>query len=817
MQRLLSTIGEALAPSNTQLDELKNHWRAIKTFYNDNNEESKAQPPTTGRPGPCFDFFLKNRILETLCLLGERDTPSGVRKLVLQTTTILLSDVSMPLLPHMSIHRPICRLISSIVNQAQDQDLSDDEDDDKDTHHDDHSHDHDHDHEQCEYDDEQQQQQQHSLHSSAHEIQHLVPSLNPHVCDQANDESEFVNLLETLTKKLKLNPSLVGFFQDERGMHGERFIVYRGLSRHLWTVGSVGERARKALLQCLELLPSTNNSLSQAGEQRSRRDSSASRSPPQSPLKRSALELSMEDQPEIVEFDPNALLNRVQFVVTQIKQLAKVYSYLPSKLVSSADQCGADLPPIDQDTLCILECYKARVSFCCSLSSIKHHDIGENISRLWDEQFIAITLKQALLDNDELHAATAMLYLREILPLLHGPVYHRTISFIVGSSIRPEAQHHQVKKDDDTDELQIRTALINRISHPNPIVSLSCLRLFSTLLSLNNFVVLYNMIIVNLPIDPTPFSYHNLATLQAAHQSIKHYLSLFVGFGNNSSSSTLADTQSSSQTASTASTSTSSPGENDQMNQSQGYASYLVDARYQVSFYSTACAPWPDNYLFITKEAYQLLHNNGGSGRLNSSGKRSSGRGIPPTSSFESLHISHNRQGLSNYNMGPFLEEIFKLLRNVLSLPVEITSVLTGIISKLCYYPCPQLYPHLVHVSTSGQQQMLSTTPTSNHSSNSPIPSLHSVLQDLSNQINERSKDIQLFDQSIETYRSHLANLYTHEQDDNQVKEPPALPSTMEGLSKQQLDFLHSTIILQEFSKELASIIHARVIFSHNY
>ncbi|EFA77698.1 hypothetical protein PPL_12307 [Heterostelium album PN500] len=887
MQRFLSSIGEVLAPTyHSDLDDLKNHWRSIKTFYIDKNYDIESfhelqlpghiismvslliEENKSGDAGPCLEFFLKNRILETLCLLGERDTPTGVRKLVLQTTTILLSDLSLPLLPHMSVHKPICRLIRAIITTREQQQ-----------------------HQLFR----KQQQQQQNIHLT-NELNRLVPGLASlqQQQQQSNDDSEFVNLLEVLTKQLKMYPTLLGFFQDVEYPYGAHFIVYQGLLHHLWTVGSVGERARKALVQCLELMPATSittellqanhardkfkegliDSLEQLQQQQQSVNSnginpktSHNTSPtlsPISPTPLSPLKQSQDDKIDFIAADPLALLNHINFINIQMTELLKIYKLLPPT-IASINYCKSG-PPIAPENLSILENYKTRVSFCCSLSTVKHNDIGEYITKLWEDLFITDTLGPALLHTDDVHCATAMLYLREILSLLHGPIAQKIITFLVGDLIKPTDYRKQLLSssdnnnnnnnssitDDDIDDNIIRSTLIKRISHPNYIVSLSCLRLFSTLIGLHNFVVIYNLILVNLP-PPSPentrFSYQNFATLQQAQKSITNYLTLF---GNRYTNIPSHGTE----------TGLTDIFQNKTSSQTNGYSAYLVDARYQVSLYSSACAQWPPNFLFITKEVYnntvaitlnsfkpttpsnntnQLQKSNSDNVNLSSpptttsssnsissplSLSSSSSSPVPAVASTQQQNNDFNNSNNNNNNnsntqqqqhqIGPFLEEIFKLVRNMVNLPIDLNFIITGILSKLCYYPCPQLYPYLVHCPLSTMSPIISSQQLQQQedetSSSLSQLSLYSILLNLSEQIEEKSQSFNSFNEILDQFRIFMTDI-TNINDDN--KFPPN--SILSTLNQKNIDFLNSVIIIEEFCKELASIIQARVVFSNNY
>uniref|UniRef100_A0A8C5H557 FHF complex subunit HOOK-interacting protein C-terminal domain-containing protein n=1 Tax=Gouania willdenowi TaxID=441366 RepID=A0A8C5H557_GOUWI len=65
----------------------------------------------SGETGPCMEYLLHHKILETLYTLGKADCPPGMRQQVLTFYTKLLAHIRQPLLPHINVHRPVQKLI----------------------------------------------------------------------------------------------------------------------------------------------------------------------------------------------------------------------------------------------------------------------------------------------------------------------------------------------------------------------------------------------------------------------------------------------------------------------------------------------------------------------------------------------------------------------------------------------------------------------------------------------------------------------------------------------------------------------------------
>ena len=92
--------------------------------------------------GPCLEFLLNQRILETLCMMGLSDVscdlrvlmlihqficiiissfsqrPVGLMAVVMRAFYTLLKHIKEPLLPHMSVHKPVCQVKYHMLVQA---------------------------------------------------------------------------------------------------------------------------------------------------------------------------------------------------------------------------------------------------------------------------------------------------------------------------------------------------------------------------------------------------------------------------------------------------------------------------------------------------------------------------------------------------------------------------------------------------------------------------------------------------------------------------------------------------------------------------
>ncbi|EMP39030.1 hypothetical protein UY3_03749 [Chelonia mydas] len=65
----------------------------------------------SGETGPCMEYLLHHKILETLYTLGKADCPPGMKQQVLSFYTKLLGRIRQPLLPHINVYKPVQKLI----------------------------------------------------------------------------------------------------------------------------------------------------------------------------------------------------------------------------------------------------------------------------------------------------------------------------------------------------------------------------------------------------------------------------------------------------------------------------------------------------------------------------------------------------------------------------------------------------------------------------------------------------------------------------------------------------------------------------------
>ncbi|KAB0348418.1 hypothetical protein FD754_013275 [Muntiacus muntjak] len=120
-------------PSIDLLEAFVEHWKGITNYYIESTDENtpakktdipwrlkqmldilvyeEKQQVAAGEAGPCLEYLLQHKILETLCTLGKAEYPPGMRQQVLQFFSKVLAQVQHPLLHYLNVHRPVQKLL----------------------------------------------------------------------------------------------------------------------------------------------------------------------------------------------------------------------------------------------------------------------------------------------------------------------------------------------------------------------------------------------------------------------------------------------------------------------------------------------------------------------------------------------------------------------------------------------------------------------------------------------------------------------------------------------------------------------------------
>uniref|UniRef100_A0A8C4JP13 FHF complex subunit HOOK-interacting protein C-terminal domain-containing protein n=1 Tax=Dromaius novaehollandiae TaxID=8790 RepID=A0A8C4JP13_DRONO len=124
--------GEEREPSVDLLEAFTEHWKGITGYYLEATDESTPAKETdipwrlkqmldilvyeekqrpAGEAGPCLEYLLQHKVLETLSTLGKAEYPPGMRQQVLLFFSRVLGQVQHPLLHYLNVHRPVQKLL----------------------------------------------------------------------------------------------------------------------------------------------------------------------------------------------------------------------------------------------------------------------------------------------------------------------------------------------------------------------------------------------------------------------------------------------------------------------------------------------------------------------------------------------------------------------------------------------------------------------------------------------------------------------------------------------------------------------------------
>lgn len=131
---ILQHAVDALAPQLSLQEEFVFHWKAVTGYFIEKKGEKLPIEQTNlpahleqmlvilqeeemtserGMYGPCLEYLLQHKLLETLYSLGRADYPPGMKQTVLSFFTKLLSRIKQPILAHVSVYKAVQRLVGT--------------------------------------------------------------------------------------------------------------------------------------------------------------------------------------------------------------------------------------------------------------------------------------------------------------------------------------------------------------------------------------------------------------------------------------------------------------------------------------------------------------------------------------------------------------------------------------------------------------------------------------------------------------------------------------------------------------------------------
>ncbi|KAG7480704.1 hypothetical protein MATL_G00059080 [Megalops atlanticus] len=123
---------ETREPSVNLLESFVEHWKGITNYYIETTDETtpakqtdipwrlkqmldilayEEQHQESEETGPCMEYLLQHKLLETLCTLGKAQYPPGMNQQVLAFFTKLLQQIQQPMLHIINVYRPVQKLV----------------------------------------------------------------------------------------------------------------------------------------------------------------------------------------------------------------------------------------------------------------------------------------------------------------------------------------------------------------------------------------------------------------------------------------------------------------------------------------------------------------------------------------------------------------------------------------------------------------------------------------------------------------------------------------------------------------------------------
>ncbi|XP_064830360.1 FHF complex subunit HOOK-interacting protein 2B isoform X1 [Oncorhynchus masou masou] len=123
---------ETREPSVNLLDSFVDHWKGITNYYIETTGQTRPVKQTDipwrlkqmldilvyeeaqqgqEEMGPCMEYLLQHKLLETLCTLGKAQYPPGMNQQVLVFFSKILVQIQKPMLHILNVYRPVQKLV----------------------------------------------------------------------------------------------------------------------------------------------------------------------------------------------------------------------------------------------------------------------------------------------------------------------------------------------------------------------------------------------------------------------------------------------------------------------------------------------------------------------------------------------------------------------------------------------------------------------------------------------------------------------------------------------------------------------------------
>uniref|UniRef100_A0A8C9T673 FHF complex subunit HOOK interacting protein 2B n=1 Tax=Scleropages formosus TaxID=113540 RepID=A0A8C9T673_SCLFO len=119
-------------PSVNLLESFVEHWKGITNYYIESTDDTipardtdipwrlrqmldilvyEERQQESEETGPCMEYLLQHKILETLCTLAKAQYPPGMNQQVLAFFSKLLAQIQQPVLHIINVYRPVQKMI----------------------------------------------------------------------------------------------------------------------------------------------------------------------------------------------------------------------------------------------------------------------------------------------------------------------------------------------------------------------------------------------------------------------------------------------------------------------------------------------------------------------------------------------------------------------------------------------------------------------------------------------------------------------------------------------------------------------------------
>lgn len=458
---ILHNAVEALAPQLSLKEEFVHHWKSVTAFFMDNKgqklpidqtqipehleqmvvllkeEELNAELDSTG---PCMEYLLQHKLLDTLYSLGRTDHPPGMKQIVLQFFTKLLSRLKQPILAHVSVHRAVNRLVKA-CGEVQ------------------------------------------AAPTESEEIQFLCT-----VCSLIKSTPYLVNFFIEVPK-LNSDARKTSLTKDAPPLEtGAGHMTQPANSPDTHTTHSTS--------------PNTANVPCSRGRNFSLMNSLLSLS--HSPDSRVAVKaceglMLCSSLPE--ETAASCIIHDTRFCTEMTQRLIEAYLKLPA-FISPADlenaeaKWGLDVITESEDHKTFLGkrhlvSFLSWLDYCDQLISIANPMVAKALAKSIRELFLNVIMEPSVLQASEAGATLATAYLNRCLRTVCSPeLLSEFCFFILGHERLPEQIGETTP--------EIRHRLIERCNHLSEELSLVTLKLFDTLLQKDDEHIMHNLVLRNL-------------------------------------------------------------------------------------------------------------------------------------------------------------------------------------------------------------------------------------------------------------------------------------------------------------------------------